>query len=379
MGTVDESNTAGVRFNESNNFIGNLEQTEDLLPQGDNSSLNVELGLPVIRIDGGVAPFAAQHIRDALGEPSILTLPRDGKNSQRRRRNKRDYLKNSGQIIPGYDIDEVPPAATSEGADTANVSKRPIPLSDNRSGGSQFRGQTDNYGDSGKLPANSKIDFFATEPNYETGKSGIIPDFGTGSDDSSLAGDSADNLLYGLEGNDTISGKNGDDTLFGGAGDDKLRGRGDNDSLLGGAGEDDLFGNTGADLLDGGSDKDVMKGDGGKDTLTGGLGNDKLFGGGDEDLFNLTTGEGTDRIEDFNRTQDLIGLGDNLVFEDLTISNITDSAGELLLSSASILPQPLIRSIIPSSSAIKAGDEFIGIVEGVPAEQIDANVFAVEA
>ena len=122
--------------------MGNLEQTEDLLPQSNDPSLGIELGLPVIRIDGSRAPFAAQHIRDALGEPTILTLPRDGKNSQRRRANIRDYKKNGGQTIPGYDIDEVPPAATLEGSDTANVSKRPIPAQDNRSGGSQFKSQT---------------------------------------------------------------------------------------------------------------------------------------------------------------------------------------------------------------------------------------------
>ena len=195
-----------------------------------------------------------------------------------------------------------------------------------------------------------------------------------------MVGDnSADDLIYGFEGSDVISGKGGDDTLIGGAGTDKLRGKGDNDSLLGEAGKDTLTGGAGADLLNGGSGNDILKGGRGKDTLSGGLGNDKLSGNGGEDLFNLTTGEGTDRIEDFNRLQDLIGLGNDLVFEDLTISNITDSAGELLLSSASVLPQPLIRSLIPSSSAIKAGDEFIGIVEGVPADQIDANSFAVEA
>ena len=381
VGTVDESNTVGVRFSESFNLYGDLERTEYLLPQGDNSTLDVELGLPAIRIDGERAPFAAQHIRDALGEPTVLTLPRDGKNEQRRQRNRNDYLRNGGQVPEGYEIDEVPPAATLESGDTANTSKRAIPRKDNGSGGGQFGRQVDNYGAPGtKLPDNSSIDFFATPPNYETGVSGIVPDNGTSGDDSSLVGDnSADDLIYGFEGNDVISGKGGDDTLIGGAGTDKLRGKGDNDSLLGEAGKDTLTGGAGADLLNGGSGNDILKGGRGKDTLSGGLGNDKLSGNGGEDLFNLTTGEGTDRIEDFNRLQDLIGLGNDLVFEDLTISNITDSAGELLLSSASVLPQPLIRSLIPSSSAIKAGDEFIGIVEGVPADQIDANSFAVEA
>ena len=200
---------------------------------------------------------------------------------------------------------------------------------------------------------NTDIDLFATLPNYETGKSGIIPDNGTSGDDSSFVGDSADDLIYGFEGSDVISGKGGNDTLIGGAGTDKLRGKGDNDTLLGEAGKDTLTGGAGADLVDGGSGQDLLKGGGGKDTLSGGLGNDRLFGNGGKDLFNLTTSEGTDRIEDFNRLDDLIGLGDNLVFEELTISNITDSAGELLLSSASILPQPLREFQIKNHARIK--------------------------
>ena len=67
VGTVDESNTVGVQFEETYNLYGDLERTEDLQPQGDNPSLYVELGLPAIRIRGGDAPFAAQHIRDAFG------------------------------------------------------------------------------------------------------------------------------------------------------------------------------------------------------------------------------------------------------------------------------------------------------------------------
>lgn len=105
-----------------------------------------------------------------------------------------------------------------------------------------------------------------------------------------------------------------------------------------------------------------------------------LIGGRGEDLLNLAASEGTDRIQGFSVGQDLIGLKGDLVFEDLTISNISDGAGELLLSSAaSVLPPPLIRAILPSSSAIQAGDEYIGIVQGVPANQLNANSFALEA
>ena len=103
-----------------------------------------------------------------------------------------------------------------------------------------------------------------------------------------------------------------------------------------------------------------------------------LIGGGGEDILELATGQGTDRIQGFSLSQDLILLKDGLTFSDLTISNITDSAGELILSSASILPVPLIRAILPSSSAIQVEEEFIGIVQRVPAEQLDAFSFLTE-
>ncbi len=57
-------------------------------------------------------------------------------------------------------------------------------------------------------------------------------------------GNSADNYLYGADGNDRLTGN---------AGDDGLHGNGGNDLLLGGAGSDLLRGGTGNDTLDGGT------------------------------------------------------------------------------------------------------------------------------
>jgi serralysin len=80
-----------------------------------------------------------------------------------------------------------------------------------------------------------------------------------------LTGNSADNTLRGLGGNDTIVAGNGIDTIDGGAGDDRIEAGNGNDVLLGGAGADTLLGGNGDDVLNGGA---------GQDRLTGGSGAD---------------------------------------------------------------------------------------------------------
>ncbi|MFM1842161.1 MAG: hypothetical protein RLZZ490_897, partial [Cyanobacteriota bacterium] len=99
------------------------------------------------------------------------------------------------------------------------------------------------------------------------------------------------NRINGLEGNDTIIGSEQRDIILGGGGHDVLRGKGGVDKLYGGAGDD---------LLD------------------GGLGLDFLYGGQGSDHFVLRTGNGSDRIMDFNATEGDLLLLDNLGFGDLS-------------------------------------------------------------
>ena len=68
--------------------------------------------------------------------------------------------------------------------------------------------------------------------------------------------DGNDTLLSG-SGNDYLSGGNGNDSVVADAGNDTLLGGAGNDMLDGGAGSDRLQGDAGIDLLDGGSDSDV--------------------------------------------------------------------------------------------------------------------------
>ncbi len=144
-----------------------------------------------------------------------------------------------------------------------------------------------------------------------------------------LAGDAADNRLFGGEGADRLIGRAGADDLFGGDGADRLYGGGGADDLNGGAGADWLDGGAGdgdravywdatggvrADLarpennrgeaagdvfrriegLDGSDFADVLAGDDRANDLFGGDGADRLSGrGGDDNLFG---GLGRDRL-----------------------------------------------------------------------------------
>ena len=99
-------------------------------------------------------------------------------------------------------------------------------------------------------------------------------------------------IIFGLEGTDTLVGVGGRDILCGGTGNDTLLGDPGDDDLFGGTGNDTLDGGPGADDLFGGTGNDTLLGAGGEDLLDGGPGNDNLFGGGGND--ELIGGDGDD-------------------------------------------------------------------------------------
>jgi Ca2+-binding RTX toxin-like protein len=107
---------------------------------------------------------------------------------------------------------------------------------------------------------------------------------------------------------------NGKDNLDGGKGNDILKGGGGNDKLVGGTG-------SGKDTLYGGGGNDTLKGGGGRDVLRGDKGDDTLDGGGGADRFVFKRGDGSDTINNFNTSQDLIQIGRGASeFDDLTIT-----------------------------------------------------------
>ena len=139
-----------------------------------------------------------------------------------------------------------------------------------------------------------------------------------------LFGDSGDDTIDGGEGDDVIFGGSGADTLTGGAGADIIRGGSGADTITGGAGDDVLFGDSGADTVDGGEGDDIIFGGSGADTLTGGAG---------ADTFVFAPGDGSDTITDFNTSEDKINLsmfGDDISFEDLTITATSDGTGSII-------------------------------------------------
>jgi Ca2+-binding RTX toxin-like protein len=91
-------------------------------------------------------------------------------------------------------------------------------------------------------------------------------------------------------------------------------------ALLGISRDDALFGNRGADILNGGDGKDILLGGKGDDLLTGGLGNDSLTGGDGNDRFLLSSNSGMDIILDFEDGKDLLSLGNNLTFSQLSFT-----------------------------------------------------------
>ena len=141
----------------------------------------------------------------------------------------------------------------------------------------------------------------------------------------------------------TVNSGNSKDTLMGNDGDDNFNG---------GKGKDILVGNGGNDTLLGGNDVDKMRGEAGDDLLKGGKDNDTLNGGAGRDIFVLSRKyNGTDTIQDFTPGQDHIGLSGRLSFGQLSFANINGSA------------------------AIRFGNETLGLLSGVTANQLVQSSF----
>ncbi len=127
-----------------------------------------------------------------------------------------------------------------------------------------------------------------------------------------IDGNSADNVLKGMGGNDSLYGNEGNDRLEGGRGNDQIYGGPGNNLLSGGAGKDTLYGGYNDDLLSGDAGNDLIFGDSGNDTVRGGAGNDILSSGEGYDTFQFDTAlnarGNVDTLTDFNPYADRITL-----------------------------------------------------------------------
>lgn len=136
-----------------------------------------------------------------------------------------------------------------------------------------------------------------------------------------LAGQTDNDVMYGGAGGDLMLGGLGDDQLFGsigndeiqaGVGNDYLYGEDGNDRLFGGAGNDTMYGGVGDDLIVGGVaanetalaagtlDSNFLYGGDGNDTVLGGIGNDYIDGGAGADSMQGGLGDDTYIVNSVN-------------------------------------------------------------------------------
>jgi Ca2+-binding RTX toxin-like protein len=103
---------------------------------------------------------------------------------------------------------------------------------------------------------------------------------GTDCDDE-IKGDSDDEIIYTLKGNDRVWGGMGNDIIYGGMGSNRLYGERNDDIIIPG---------DGSNLVDGGSGDDVLFGALGSNMLMGGEDNDQLIAGGGTTIMNGGSG-----------------------------------------------------------------------------------------
>ncbi|QHQ34198.1 M10 family metallopeptidase C-terminal domain-containing protein [Algicella marina] len=222
-----------------------------------------------------------------------------------------------------------------------------------------------------------------------------------GQGNDSLRGGDGNDLLMGAAGNDNLQGHAGDDTLdggwgndiynggggidtarylsganlrinlnisgsqntnsgqetfisienvTGGSGNDIIHGNGARNVLQGRDGSDTLFGYAGNDRLRGDNGADDVRGGAGRDTIWGNAGNDTLAGGTWADVFVFDSGDGTDRILDFQDGVDTIRIDSGAAaFWQLSVS---DAGADTLIDFSDVR----IRLVNFDHTLIDAGD-----------------------
>lgn len=192
-----------------------------------------------------------------------------------------------------------------------------------------------------------------------------LPIFALSGKDNITGGEGIDSIngmqgadtINGAGGNDSLSGGKESDSIDGGVGNDFLSGNNDNDRLIGSEGNNTIRGGKEDDVLIGGNGDDLLAGDRGQDILTGGGGNDTfILAGG---LSAAATLISADVITDL-AIGDKIGLTDGIGFANLTFESVTLQ----LDGGASV-----------ASTAIKSGNNYLGIVQGVSQSQLTSSVF----
>jgi len=237
--------------------------------------------------------------------------------------------------------------------------------------GTQFTGEVaPNTVDRTEQPAQNDLIFGSINTSGST----------TNSDDT-LKGAGGNDLFIGGLGNDSHDGGAGEDTVSyqgspegvnislsqnlgeGGyaAGDsyaeiENVIGSNNDDTLVGNNQSNILVGLNGQDRIDGEAGNDYLLGGDGDDTLVGGNGINILTGGADNDRFILNPEEGIDIITDFNASNDLILLPNDLEFSQLSFAQAENSTDAQI--------------------SLVNNDQVIGTLINIDAESITTNNFA---
>jgi len=123
-----------------------------------------------------------------------------------------------------------------------------------------------------------------------------------GSDyDDTIEGNTANNILQGGLGNDTLTFENALSGVTVNLGTTTQQNTG-SDGLDTISGFENLTGSSSADNLTGDDNINIIRGNGGDDSLNGGLGVDSLYGGAGNDTFKVELGDGDDIIDGFEAT-----------------------------------------------------------------------------
>ncbi|MGJ8546006.1 MAG: calcium-binding protein [Sulfitobacter sp.] len=159
------------------------------------------------------------------------------------------------------------------------------------------------------------------------GREGDRLDGGAGRD--TLYGQRDDDILNGGDDDDRLNAGGGNDTANGGRGDDFVKGGAQADKVNGGIGNDRLFGNAGDDTLNGGPGRDFLNGGGGDDHFIDGAGDDTMKGGEGADVFVFQYIGGSNKILDFDHTQDVLLFNDVDVDELASVPQILSESSRL--------------------------------------------------
>ena len=180
-----------------------------------------------------------------------------------------------------------------------------------------------------------------------------------------LRGGLSTDALYGGFGSDSINGNSGHDYLSGGKGSDSIFGHLGNDVIFGGFGNDDLTGGIGKDTISGGegrdtifggNGKDIIEGGKGRDTIKGGKGFDTLIGGKGDDVFILNNQQNTlDVIRDFVVGEDVLKYPVSLTSEVSVSSSLEIDDGQSAVISFSGKTSAILRGVSASDLEVTAG------------------------